>query len=1001
MFFARAIRYTIYTAIVMLAAFQARALDAHTHLRQLGYQSWQTDSGLPQNTVHAVIQTRDGYLWAGTEAGLVRFDSVRFATYTKQTTPQLPSDVIYSLMEDRQGVLWIGTSGGLVKYQNGTFQTAISQQAIWSIYESRQGSLWVLGAAGLARFDGQKFEPVQMQEALSETSSIAEDAHGALWIGTAEGLVHGNSASGKFEAVGVKSEVQSLALGANGEVWAATRSGVEVCGASGCHTIPLTASVHVLAPEAPGRMWIGTDKGLFLYESGKLQDYGTHGVPSGRVSLLFRDHANALWVSTSRGFARIRGNEVETLPPGNELSGNIALAAYEDREGNLWLGLESGGLAVLRDRKFTTYTSRDGLSDNHALSIVQGSTGDAWIGTSGGGLNRYRDGKFSSFTTANALSSNIVLAAAESKNGDLWIGTPDGLDQIHDGKVVRVFTSADGLIDDLVRSLYFDSRGGLWIGTRRGLSVYRDGKFTSYSKPDGLGSDLIGAMLEDRDGSLWIGTLGGLTHFQNGHFQNFTHRDGLSSNVITALHQDASGSLWIGTNDGGLNLWQSGKFTHVAVAGLPDSIYSILEDGSGHLWLSSNHGIYRARLDDLSRVIPASVIDTYGIADGMQISECSSGGHPAAWKMADGTLWFATLKGVSIVDPEHMAVNRVPPFVAIEQISVDDVPEVSTASLKIKPGHARFEFQYAGLSFVAPQKVRFRYMLEGFDRRWIDAGGQHTAYYTNLSHGRYTFRVMASNNDGVWSDAAASASLVIEPHFYQTLWFEILLAMAAVLLFYGGYRWRVRRVESEFQVVLQERSRIAREIHDTLAQGFVAVSVQLEVVGRILQTSTVSAQEHLERARALVRSGLEDARTSIWELRSQTAAKEDLATRMKKVVDHLTGTTGIKTHIHVSGTYRPLAPESESELVRIAQEAVVNAVRHGKPQTINVYLRFDTRLLEMVIEDDGKGFSGLPPEGHFGLVGMRERSERIGGKFAIESSEGKGTQVRVVLPVNK
>jgi ligand-binding sensor domain-containing protein/signal transduction histidine kinase len=1026
--------------VLALAAFPAAALDPHTALRQYGYQSWQTDTGLPQNTVHSIVQSRSGYLWIATEAGLVRFDGVQFSTSTRQTTPQLPADVIYHLMEDVSGTLWISTAGGLARWQGGVLHAfteaeGLAAGEVWSTFQDSHGTVWALTAVGLARFDGQRFTSVVEVRSLTASSAMIESPDGALWLGTPDGLLRrAPGAASIFQSLsgsgGVSGEVQALAVDARGQIWAGLRGGLEVCAGTACRAVKLTTdgaatSVHAIRAGSQGEVWIGTDAGLFREsaESGVKSFTVRDGLPADRIDMLFRDREGVLWIGTSHGLARMLDGKIEALPGTGEL-----LAAYEDREDNLWLGTESEGLGVLRNRKFTSWTSQDGLSDDYVRAVYQqksqpqpdgqGKDGTVWVGTNAGGLNRFEGGRFTALTSAQGLSSNVVLALAAMPEGDLWAGTPDGLNRIRNrnGHIsggsaadVHIFTSADGLADDFVRSLYSDSHGALWIGTRRGLSRYAQGKFTTWGALDGLGSDLIGAMLEDRDGSLWIATFGGLTRFQNGHFQNFTQRDGLSGNVVTALHEDADGTLWIGTNDGGLTRLRSGKFTAISSrrTGLPERIFSLLEDGAGYLWLSSNDGIYRVSRDELDRFADGQTstlaVNHYGVADGMKISECSSGGHPAGWRMADGSLWFATLRGIAVVDPAHMAVNRIPPKAAIEQISVDDAPAASLDTLNVPPGHTRYEFQYAGLSFVSPQKVRYRYQLQGFDRDWVDAGARRAAYYTNLPHGRYTFRVIASNNDGIWSEQPASAMLTIEPHFYQTLWFELLATLALIFLGYEAWRRRLRRVESEFQAVLRERTRIAREIHDTLAQGFVAVSVQLEIVSRLLQTSAESAKEHLERARLLVRSGLEDARTSIWELRSTTAAQEDLAARMKKMLHHLTASTSIHTRMQVGGAYRSLAPSVETELLCIAQEAVVNAVRHAAPSEIQIRLRFEEKGVEMQVSDNGSGFSADAPgaaSGHFGLIGMRERADRIGGELNVHSKPGEGTQISLAVPID-
>ncbi len=1013
-------------------------LDPQKNLRQYGHRSWQTDSGLPQNTVHAIIQTRDGYIWLGTEGGLVRFDGVQFVVYDKQAPAHLPSTTINSLFEDSDGNLWIGTDDGLVRRSGSQFVTlntanGLPSNTIWSTFQDRDGELWVVTPDGVARYRKGSFEAFLVAQGIANAKSVVEAADG-LWIGTNSGLEQ--LRDGKIEGAALLPNIgiRAVAAASDGRIWAATPTGLYSIGADGgsiAGPVPGLPSneITALATEKHGGIWIGTAKGLAHLNGGALTSYTTqNGLPAERVESIFRDREGAIWVATSRGLARVveermeqgqigRG-KIEAFAAPEELSTELVLSIFEDQEGSLWLGTESGGLEMLHDQKFSSYTTADGLSDDLVRSVFQDRNGAVWVGTGGGGVNRFEDGKFIHLTTANGLSSNIVLALGGDASSDLWVGTPDGLNKIQNGRVF-VYTSADGLADDFVRSLYAASDGSLWIGTRRGLSHLQNGRFTSYSSMDGLGNDLVGAVVEQRDegGSqaLWIATLGGLTRYAHGKFSTLTTHDGLTSNVITALYPDHDGNLWIGTNQGGLNRLRKGKITAYPPekSGLPESIYAILEDAHGDLWLSSKTGIYsvaKHQLDDFAADSSSHIMATaYGTADGMRISECSSGGHPAAWKLIDGAMWFATLKGIAAVDPEHLSRNIVPPPVGIDEVLIDDQPvgDLGDGPLIVAPGMRRFEFRYAGMSFIAPQKVRFRYILDGFDRDWVDAGTRRTAYYTNLPPGSYRFHVLASNNDGVWNETGASLDFRLRPHFYQTLWFYLSLILALSLLVYVLYRWRLREVELRYDAVLSERGRIAREIHDTLAQGLVGISVQLELVNRLLASSVESARTQLDHARNLVRASLTEARSSIWDLRSQAAETEDFATRLGRMAATATENSVPKIRVksRVSGTYRPLALKTEAELLRIAQEAVTNAVRHAKPSQIALELRFGTRDLEMTIQDDGCGFDGQPhpqstgPEGHFGLTGMRERAAEIGGTLAIHSAEGKGTRVTASVPL--
>jgi len=1022
---------------LFLSASLALCLDPHKDLRQYGHRSWQTDSGLPQNTVHAVIQTRDGYIWLATEGGLVRFDGVQFVVYDKQAPAHLPNVNVNSLFEDSRGDLWIGTEDGLVRRHDAAFTTfgdgnGLPSNTIWSIFEDHAKTVWVVTPAGLARYRDGHFESFPIAAGIANATSLAEGADGSFWIGTQSGVVH--LEKGVIEGAPVLPgvAVQAVAATHDGLIWAGTRTGAyrfapekrsAVVPISGLPSNEITA----LTAGRDGRLWIGTARGATVYDQvkglGKPDGSGVaysvrDGLPADRIDSIWVDREGALWVATNRGLARIFDGRVLASTANESLSASPVLSLLEDREGSLWLGTESSGLEMLNNQKFTSYTTGDGLSENLTRSVFQDRGGVVWVGTNGGGLNRFDHGQFSSLTTANGLSSNIVLALGGDAAGNLWVGTPDGLNRIQTGNHITTFTSADGLADDFVRSIYAASDGSLWIGTRRGLSHLENGRFTSYSGMDGLGSDLVGAVVEDRsDGfrsALWIGTLGGLTRFDHGKFTTLTMRDGLTSNVITALYQDHEGTLWIGTNEGGLNRLRDGKITAYPPeqSHLPESIYALLEDTLGNLWLSSKTGVYsvsKRELNDFagdpsSRIAPT----VYGTPDGMKISECSSGGHPAAWKLSDGTMWFATLRGIAAVDPEHLSRNALPPPVAIEEVLIDDQPvndqrSAATGALTIPPGRRRFEFHYAGLSFIAPQKVRFRYKLDGFDHDWVDAGPRRTAYYTNLPPGRYRFHVLACNSDGIWNETGAFLDFRLKPHYYRTYWFYLILALGLALLAYCVYHWRLRQVELRYDAVLAERGRIAREIHDTLAQGLVGISVQLELVNRLLASSVESARTQLDQARNLVRDNIAEARSSIWDLRSHAAETEDLATRLAQMAGTATERSipKIKVKSKVSGTYRPLPPKTEAELLRIAQEAVNNAVRHAKPAHIAIELRFGAQDLQMTIQDDGCGFDGQPhpqssgPQGHFGLTGMRERAAEIGGTLAIDSAPGKGTRISV------
>lgn len=1013
---------------LVLAGSYGHALNPDRNLSQYGLHAWQTDNGLPQNSVRAILQTRDGYLWFATREGVARFDGIDFAVYNRRNTPQLLSNDIRGLMEDREGNLWISTADGLTKLRNGQFTAftvaqGLPDNSIWSVFQDSHGGVWAITAGGVAQYSHDYFVPYTTQQGLSSNtiSAVADGPNNTLWVATDNGLdqIERGRVDKPFAGspLGIGT-IRAIATDPAGTLWAGTQNGVRQFSNGTLRTYGVADGlpdnkVDALLTDRSGNIWIGTPAGLAMIQDGKLTAYTTaNGLPGNQIQALYQDREGALWVGTNHGIARMHNGAISVFQAKQGLAENLILAMYEDREGSLWVGTESAGVALLEDQKFTTLTESDGLSDNLVSSVLQGPDGEMWIGTDGGGLNRYNGSHVSVFTEKQGLTSGTILSLAADAKGNLWVGTPDGLNHMEHGRFTAAVAS-DLLPDEFVRSLLADSDGSLWVGTRHGLAQINGRRAMIYTQADGLANDFVGALTRGSDGSLWIGTLQGLSHFVHGKFINYTKSDGLSSDVITSLTLDSQHHLWIGTNGEGLNLLatddpQHGIHSFSANLGLPDVIDGILEDRSGALWISSNTGIFRVRITDLvdvaagrSQSLP---ITAYGTADGMKIRECSGIGHPSSWKANDGTLWFSTLKGVAWIDPAKLQRNMVAPLVAIEQISVDEKNMPLNGTVKVGAGHSRFAFHYAGLSFVAPQKVHYKYWLTGFDRTWIDADTRRVAYYTNIPPGKYRFQVLAANNDGVWSTTPASFSFQLQPYFTQTYWFDLLCAALILLLGWLVYRWRVHQVESRFCAVLGERTRIAREIHDTLAQGFVGISVQLELAAQMLSSSPQAVREQLNQTRKLVQESLAEARRSIWNLRSNDAETVDFASRFSTAIRARTAGKSLETNIQFTGAYRAMPADIESELLKIALEAVANVLQHADATRVEINVHYEVGQLRMQIEDNGVGLAfdvaDATPAGHFGLIGMRERTHAIGGTFTMNSVPGAGTKISVELPLN-
>lgn len=886
------IRAVASACIALLLAIQVRAApDAPAY----EYQTWRTEAGLPQNSIHAIVQTHDGYLWLATEGGLARFDGFKFDVFDSENTPALRSNNVRSLLESKDQSLWIATADGLVRLQHGMFRLFTTEQGLPD----------------------------------NNVLSLFQDASGNLYAVTAEGTAL--YANGRFSKSPVNPPRKKIAL-----------------------------------KDRQGRLWIGTNDGLFVYQNGR----------------------------------------ADRLRYPDAVAHGAILSLLEDREGDIWVGTDADGVTVLRDQKFRKFGRAEGIPEDLIRCVLEDASGTLWAGTNGQGLRRFNGHVFTPFTTANGLSSDVILSLASSPSGELLVGTPDGLNLLDHGRV-RWLTSSDGLPDDFIRSLYQDADGSLWIGTRRGLSHYVRGRFTNYTTADGLPSDLVGAILRDQHGVLWIGTLKGLACFNQGRLSRPASIASVHEAAITSLYEDTEGALWIGMDAGGLMRLQDQHVVQFPrTLGLPNTISGITEDSHGYLWITSPHGLCRVlkrELNDYAQGKRTGVsLLFYGTADGLPVNNFNTGGHPTLWRDHQNTIWFATARGLVSIDSRHTEPNRIPPPVVIEKVTADDRILDPSQAVAFGPSLSRISFEYAGLSFAAPQQVHYRYRLEGFDPNWIDAGTRRTAYYTNLPPGTYRFSVLARNGDGLWSAQPASLSFRLLPHFYQTNWFRALVLLSLAMLVYLAYRWRVSYVRSQFNAIMQERNRIAREIHDTLAQGYVGVSLQLELARQLLSVSLDSAREALQQAQELVQEKLAEARRSIWNLRSETGAEETLPAKLSQAVQQAVRNQPLTLKFEITGAYRPLPAKIENEILRIGQEAVANVVRHAKAAHLDVTLAFDPSLLSLTICDDGQGFAPAPQvesNGHFGIRGMRERAASINAKLSIDTAAGRGTRVCLELPL--
>jgi ligand-binding sensor domain-containing protein/signal transduction histidine kinase len=963
---------------------EARALDPNHTLSQYLREQWTTDSNFPGGAIDAINQTSDGYLWMGTEKGLVRFDGVDFRLTSSFS--EFSGNLVSGLTTDGEGRLCLIFWGaGVLCHRDGKYVNLASivrrtTLEVISSWRKEDGALVLTDLVdGILLVRGENVQILAPRTLLppSLVLALAETRDGKIWLGTTAGLFY--FAAGRT-----------------------TRANSD-------------KKINCLLPVGDRELWVGTSKGLYRWNGTLLSRVKLpQALADAQVLALLRDHDGNVWAGTTRGLLRINASGVSVSDEGGFESGGIN-ALFEDREGNLWAG-GGRGLERIRDGTFVTYTLAAGSpASKQDGPVYVDSENRTWFAPAGGGLYFMKDGQAQPLKSS-FLHDEVAYSITGRKN-EIWIGTQrSGLkrfEYINEVTGGKTYTQADGLAENNVFAVYQSQDGAVWAGTlTSGVSKFKDGQFVTYTTADGLASNTVSEILDTRDGTVWFATPNGLSALSRGHWTTYTTEDGLPSNSVNCLFEDSARVLWIGTSRG-LAFFKSGRVQ--VPRDTPDSLreeaFGMSEDKEGWLWIATSDHVLRVSNQKLSSgVVKAAEVYEYGAADGLPNAK---GVKRSRSVVADsqGRIWFSTSRGMSVVDPSHI-MNNPPALPHVEAIVADNDPITVGELVRIPSSRKRITFRYSGLSFAVPERVRFRYSLDSFDHGWSEPTAAREAVYTNLSPGSYRFHVIASNSYGQWNDSEAAVSLEVDPAFWQTWWFRVSCVAAFLALLWGLYQQRLRQVAQQFNMRLEERvnerTRIARDLHDTLLQSFHGLLLRFQTVSNLLPAG--EPKQKLDDAIDQAAQAITEGRDAVQGLRSSTTVANDLACAITTLGQELavgqSNPNAAEFHVKVEGTTRDLHPILRDEVYRIAGEALRNAFKHAQAHRIEAEIRYDERQLQVRVRDDGKG---IDPKhlnederpGHYGLRGMRERAKLMGGKLAVWSDLDSGTEVELRIPASR
>lgn len=968
------------------SAFDAKSLHPPIGLSEYQKQDWQTEDGLPQSNVRAVRQLRDGRLLVATGGGVVVFNGLGFAPFAVDSADTMANEAVNTLLVSRSGDIWIGTDDrGIVRHRGGAVvnlseKAGLFQERVRFLLEDRRGVVWAATQNGIERVQDDRIESLPALGLVSGDlyMPIAEDGADGMFLVTSSGLFHWTPQG-----------VSPLKL----------------------HHRELGDPTAVYR-DPGGTVWIGMSRGLIRYEAHATDAQREQVIPGvhGPVAALLMDRDGLLWIgSRTHGICRYGPDGVVHWTSAEGLPNDTIRGFYEDREGDIWIAALSGGLSRWRRGLFLPFGSPDVFAKGAASAVLAHPRGDLWFGTWGRGVYRYHEGKLENIPLPGSPANVPIRALAVDPQGDVWIGTwYRGIFRFDGHRAHQYLLGTESFANSITSIL--PTRGGhLWVGTYKGLLKFDGAQVSQDRAQTFLPGVFINCLIEDRSGVLWAGSANGLYRIDGAFVERLGRTHGLSHDAVISLSQDQSGRVWAGTKAGGLDWVDGARLRHLGPEqGLAASpVFGVLDDGKGSLWLATGRGIARIAGADVEQWIkdPARRFSpvVFNRADGMRSSECIGMSQPPLSRTRDGALWFATAEGF-VRTYGSGSVPALPPLrIHLSGVSVDQQEQSPNQSLTVAAGRTNINFDFDALRLSNPLRLQFRYRLEGYDTDW-NLTRSRRAVYKKLPPGHYRFAVDVREPGGAWSGSPALLDVDQRPFFYQSGWFFALCALCVGLLVGAVFRWRMAQMKSKLRAVMEERTRIAREWHDTLMADFAAISWQLEAShARLQKQAGGEALTSLNLARNMVRHCQAEARRIIWDLRENHEPVGRLSEAMGKTLQTMGLKVEAQTRLQVEGNEVELPPVWIHHLVCIGHEAVSNAARHASPHQIDVHLSYGAERLELAVEDDGCGFqrAAAPSSssGHFGLAVMEERARKMGGRFEIHSAPGRGTRLVVQIPV--